>query len=127
MFGWDEGRDSYQQAYESDNKAEFSHELLSGGAGFAAMKVFEDHQRKEGKPVSHQFAKELLAGFAAAEVDKLAETKGADFIDRERAKRDASRNAENLYDQHYGDYDQYDPNQQQPHGQLQDQFQNNNW
>jgi len=29
-----------------------------------------------GKPVSHQFAKELLAGFAGAEVDKLAETKG---------------------------------------------------
>jgi hypothetical protein len=72
-----------------------------------------------GKTVSHAFAKELLAGFAAAEVDRLAETKGADFIDRERAKHDARKNAENLYDQHYGDYDQYDPNQQQPHGHLQ--------
>ena len=57
------------------------------------MKLFEDHQRKEGetailssmnwlltiitgKPVSHAFAKELLAGFAGGEVDKLAETKG---------------------------------------------------
>ena len=28
------------------------------------MKVFEDHQRKEGKAVSHGTAKELLAGFA---------------------------------------------------------------
>ena len=29
-----------------------------------------------GKPVSHQFAKELLAGFAGGEIDKLAETHG---------------------------------------------------
>lgn len=47
-----------------------------------------------GKPVEHAFAKELLAGFAAAEVDKLAETKGEDFVDREKAKREAKRNAE---------------------------------
>jgi hypothetical protein len=33
--------------------------------------------------------KELLAGFAAAEVDKLVETKGLDYIDREKAKRHA--------------------------------------
>ena len=45
------------------------------------MKVFEDHQRKEGKQVSHQFAKELIAGFAGAEADKLAETKGMDLYD----------------------------------------------
>ena len=80
-----------------------------------------------GKPVSHQFAKELLAGFAGGEVDRLCETKGADYIDRERAKRDARQNAEQLYDQHYGDQDQYDPNQQQPHGHLRDQFNDNNW
>lgn len=48
MFGFDEARDNYQQTYQSDNKAEFSHELLAGGASFAAMKFFEDHQRKEG-------------------------------------------------------------------------------
>lgn len=30
-----------------------------------------------GKPVSHAFAKELLAGFAGGEIDKLAETHGA--------------------------------------------------
>lgn len=88
--------------------------------------MFEDHQRKEGssailsvfhttgkdllfqwqetdsilpqsgKTVSHQFAKELLVGFAAAEVDKLAETKGEDFFDRERAKHEAKKNAERM-------------------------------
>jgi hypothetical protein len=78
-----------------------------------------------GKPVSHQFAKELLAGFAGGEVDRLAETKGEDFFDREKAKHQAKQNAEQLYDQHYGQYDEYNPNQQQPHGRMQESFGNN--
>lgn len=64
-----------------------------------------------GKPVSHAFAKELLAGFAGAEVDKLVETKGMDEYDAVRAKRHARDAAENMYDQHYGQDDQYDPYQ----------------
>ncbi|KAF2206819.1 hypothetical protein CERZMDRAFT_115553 [Cercospora zeae-maydis SCOH1-5] len=128
MFGFDEGRDNYQQAYDSDNKAELSHEILAGGASFFAMKKFEDHQRSEGKPVSHAFAKELLGGFAGAEIDRLAETKGADWIDREKAKHQAKKNAEELYDQHYGNnYDQYDPSQQDPPQHLRDHFNDNNW
>lgn len=43
-----------------------------------------------GKPVSHAFAKEAIAGLAGAEVDKLAETKGMDEYDRERAKHSVS-------------------------------------
>jgi len=86
--------------------------MIGGAAAFGAMKMFEDHQRNEGKPVSHQFAKELLAGFAGAEVDKLAETKGEDMWDREEAKRHARKNAEHLYEEHYErgyGADQYDP------------------
>lgn len=67
-----------------------------------------------GKPVSHQFAKELLAGFAGAEVDKLAETKGEDWFDREKAKRHAKEQAEHMYDEHYVNgqgADQYNPNE----------------
>ena len=52
----------------------------------------------------------MLVGFAGAEVDKLAETKGADWVDREEAKRAAKQNVENMYDQQYaGQGDQYDP------------------
>jgi len=64
---------------------------------------------KTGKQVSHQFAKELLVGIAGAEVDKLAETKGMDWVDREKAKHHAKENVQNMYDQHYGNKDQYDP------------------
>jgi len=49
MFGFDDAKDNYNQVYQDDNKAEFSHELLAGGASFMAMKMFEDKQRKEGK------------------------------------------------------------------------------
>jgi hypothetical protein len=106
--------------------------LIGGAAAFGAFKVFEDRQRADGRlrlyihinnviteilihhlitgqPVSHAFAKEVLAGLAGAEVDKLAETKGEDFFDRERSKHEAKKRAENLYDQHYGGQEQYDP------------------
>jgi hypothetical protein len=65
------------------------------------MKLFEDHQRNEGKPVSHAFAKELLMGFVGGEVDKLAETKGEDAWDRHKAKERAQRGAEQMYDEQY--------------------------
>lgn len=76
-----ESHEQYNQVYDNDGQQQdhqgsLGHEVIAGGASFAAFKAFEDHQRKEGKPVSHAFAKELLAGFAGAEVDKLAETKG---------------------------------------------------
>lgn len=46
-------------------------------------------------------AKDLLAGFAGGEADKLVETKGEDFYDREKMRRDAQNNATNYYDQQY--------------------------
>ncbi|CAN6597907.1 hypothetical protein TRVA0_001S05028 [Trichomonascus vanleenenianus] len=113
MFGFE---NDYQQVYEGgeQHESKFSHELVSGAASFAAMKVFEDRQRRDGKPVSHQFAKEALAGIAGAEVDKLFETKGLDFLDRERAKRDAQQLAEQHYDNHYGQQPQWSPDYNSP-------------
>lgn len=69
----------------------------------------------------------MIAGFAGAEADRLAETKGADFVDRERAQHEAKKRAESLYDQHYGQYDQYDPNQQNAPGHLQESFGRENY
>ncbi|KAK3078964.1 hypothetical protein LTS18_006094, partial [Coniosporium uncinatum] len=55
-------------------------------------------------------------------VDKLAETKGEDAWDREKAKHEAKRNAERMYDEHYGEMDQYDPNQRGVPDRLQQQY-----
>jgi hypothetical protein len=73
------------------------------------MHVWEKKQRSEGNTVNHGLAKEFLAAAAGFEVDKLVETKGLDFVDREKAKHHAKKQAEELYDRQYGDLDQYDP------------------
>jgi hypothetical protein len=69
---------------------------------YLALKAYEDHVRQTGEQVSHPMMKEMLAGFAAAEVDKLFETKGLDFLDREEAKRRAVQQAHQIADEKYG-------------------------
>jgi len=91
-FGWGESHEAYQEVNNAPNEAKFSHEALAGAAAFGAFKMFEDKQRDDGKPVNHQFAKEMLVGLAGVEADRLAETKGEDFIDRERTKHSAKKN-----------------------------------
>jgi len=74
---------------EGHHKAQLSHELIAGAASYAAMKAYHNHCEKNGEPVSHAQAKEILAGLSGAFVDRIVETKGLDFIDREKAKRNA--------------------------------------
>ncbi|KAK6356828.1 hypothetical protein TWF718_001168 [Orbilia javanica] len=107
MSNYDDAYDSYKQVH---HEGKLSHELLAGAAGFGAIHEWEKRQRESGEPVNHGFAKELIGGIAAAEVDKLFETKGLDAWDRHKLKQDAEENAKNLYDQQYGDKPQYDPN-----------------
>lgn len=95
-----------------------SHELLAGAAAFAGFHEFEKHQREEGKPVTHEFAKEMLAGFAAGEADKLIETRGEDAWSAHRAREQAKENSQDLYQQYYerdGMPQQYDPDNSRPH------------
>ncbi|KAF8347688.1 putative phosphoglycerate mutase family protein [Amanita rubescens] len=84
------------------HKAELSHELIAGAAAFEATKAYERHCAENGKPASHALAKELMAGFAGAFVDREVETKGLDFIDRERAKREAKKHLNDFGEQDYG-------------------------
>lgn len=51
-----ESQDAHNQVYnqgggydDPNNQAKFSHELVAGGAAFEGFKLYEDHQRKEGK------------------------------------------------------------------------------
>lgn len=41
-----------------------------------AAKAYERHCESEGKPPSHEKAKEIMAGFAGAFIDRMVETKG---------------------------------------------------
>ena len=55
-----ESQDAHNQVYSQgggydnpDHQAKFSHELVAGGAAFEGFKLYEDHQRKEGKHILH--------------------------------------------------------------------------
>ncbi|RUS17722.1 hypothetical protein BC937DRAFT_89567 [Endogone sp. FLAS-F59071] len=103
-------RDKHQKAYEEvkkvevpteEHKATWTHELIGGAAAFEAMKLYEDKMSADGKPDSHALAKEILAGIAGAAVDRLVETKGLDFIDKEKAKKHAQQEANKIYEEQY--------------------------
>ncbi|KAL4062855.1 hypothetical protein V8B97DRAFT_1916096 [Scleroderma yunnanense] len=83
---------AYSDGAQPHHEASTAHELLAGAASYEAMKAWEDHQERNGKPTNHRQAYELLAGVAGAFVDREFETKGLDAIDgisREHAKRRA--------------------------------------
>jgi len=99
-FGNDIDNSDQAQQYNDYNsapphKSSISHELISGAAAFEAAKAWENHKASvDGQRPSHAFAKELMAGAAGAFIDKQVETRGLDFIDKERAKREAAKHWE---------------------------------
>ncbi|CEI98912.1 Putative CipC protein [Source:UniProtKB/TrEMBL;Acc:Q8NKC9] [Rhizopus microsporus] len=81
-----------------EHKGHLSHEVIAGAASFEAVKAYNEHCERNGKPVDHATAKALLAGFAGAALDKLIETKGLDFIDKQKAKHEAESQAKEYYE-----------------------------
>ncbi|OQV21890.1 hypothetical protein BV898_04103 [Hypsibius exemplaris] len=104
LFGHDDAKAAHQQVYNGSNhhKASWTHELIAGAAGFAAMQAYEHHLTSTGETPSYAVMKELLAAFAAAEVMKLIETKGLDAIDAAKAKHLAIKQAHHLAKERYG-------------------------
>ncbi|KAF8630576.1 hypothetical protein AX17_005388 [Amanita inopinata Kibby_2008] len=104
-MGWfsddSEQAQAYDQVTSSPHKAELSHELIAAAASYEAAKAYEEHVAANGKPDSHAKAKEIFAGLAGAFVDRMVETKGLDFVDREKAKYDAHKHAEEYVSEGY--------------------------
>ncbi|KAI8088790.1 uncharacterized protein BX664DRAFT_331383 [Halteromyces radiatus] len=84
-----------------EHKGSLTHEAIAGAAAYQALKAYNEHCEREGKPVEHAKAKQLLAGFAGAALDKLVETKGLDFVDKQKAKRHAEEQLSSHYDSEY--------------------------
>jgi hypothetical protein len=79
--------------------ANVTHEMLAAAAGFEAMRMYEHHREREGASAHHQLAKEMIAGFAAAEVDKHFEQGRFGHLDRDQARAQAQRHALGLFEQ----------------------------
>ncbi|KAJ3547234.1 hypothetical protein NM688_g5421 [Phlebia brevispora] len=104
MTWWGDDSDqaqAYQQVTERPHEAEWSHELIAGAAAYEAAKAYENHRAENGDPDDHSKAKEILAGFTGAFVDREVETRGLDFIDKEKAKYQAQQQVEQEYDNRY--------------------------
>ncbi|KAF8522588.1 hypothetical protein BU17DRAFT_44637 [Hysterangium stoloniferum] len=97
-MGWfsddSEQASAYEEVNNAPHKASLSHELIAGAAAYEAAKAYENHREKNGQPDSHAKAKEIIAGFAGAFIDRVVETKGLDFIDSQKAKRHAEEHVE---------------------------------
>ncbi|KAF9240221.1 hypothetical protein BU15DRAFT_74138 [Melanogaster broomeanus] len=79
-------------------QATLSHELIAGAASFAVChESLRRSPREEWQAASHALAKELLAGFSGAFIDRMVETKGLDAIDKAKAKHHAKEH----HDQHF--------------------------
>ncbi|KAF8896444.1 putative phosphoglycerate mutase family protein [Infundibulicybe gibba] len=105
-MGWFDDDSDQAQAYNevtnAPHQATLSHELIAAAASYEAAKAYEDHVAENGQPDSHAKAKEILAGFTGAFVDRIVETKGLDYVDKEKAKHHGRRQAEQgLSDQGY--------------------------
>ncbi|KAG2237809.1 hypothetical protein INT48_002110, partial [Thamnidium elegans] len=85
----------------STHEGSLSHELIAGAASFEAVRAYNKHCEKEGKPTDHATAKALLAGFAGGMVDKLVETKGLDYLDKQKAKRHAEDQVNEYYEKEH--------------------------
>jgi hypothetical protein len=83
---------------------DITHELLAGAAGFEAMRMYEHHREREGIVEHHELGKELIAGFALAEIDKHFESGRYGHLNREQARVLAQQQAHGMYDQQYSQY-----------------------
>ncbi|KAI9321326.1 hypothetical protein BX666DRAFT_1900932 [Dichotomocladium elegans] len=70
-----------KKVYEEKKKSHFSYELLAGAAAFAAVKMWEHKREEDGQPMDHALVKQLIAGFAAAEITKLIQDHRTDDDD----------------------------------------------
>ncbi|KAJ3815502.1 hypothetical protein F5051DRAFT_369366 [Lentinula edodes] len=85
---------AWDQVNNAPHKAELSHELLAAAASYEAAKAYEKHVADNGEPDSHATRNELLATFAGGFIDRIVETKGLDFIDKEKAQYHAKKQLE---------------------------------
>ncbi|KAE8163261.1 hypothetical protein BDV40DRAFT_299595 [Aspergillus tamarii] len=76
---------AWNEVINAPHKAELPHELIGTAAAYEAGKAYEKHVATNGLPPNHARAKEIVAGFAGAYIERIIETKGLDYIDKQEA------------------------------------------
>ncbi|EIW85878.1 hypothetical protein CONPUDRAFT_148013 [Coniophora puteana RWD-64-598 SS2] len=88
MFGH---KKDHEELTTGKHTGSLGHEMLAGAAAYEASKAYENHCKSKGKPANHAKAVEMASAVAGGFIDKIAETKGMDAMDKEKAKHSASQ------------------------------------
>ncbi|KAF5340512.1 hypothetical protein D9757_012255 [Collybiopsis confluens] len=89
----DDKAQAWNEVKNAPHKAQLSHELIAAAASYEAAKAYEKHVAANGQPDNHAKAKELLAAFSGAFIDRIVETKGLDAVDKAKAHHQAKEHA----------------------------------
>ncbi|KAG8893541.1 hypothetical protein FRB99_001880 [Tulasnella sp. 403] len=65
------------------------------------MEGWEHHKAKNGDPSEHPHAKAAGVALIGAFVDRMVETKGLDFLDKQKAKKEAEKRFEGQLQSNY--------------------------
>ncbi|KAI7868431.1 hypothetical protein BDF14DRAFT_1742413 [Spinellus fusiger] len=90
----------HEEVYSDKNlsKSTLTHKTVGGAAAYDAVKEYGRHCHIRGKPAELPEAKQLLTNFSASAVDKIFETKGLDYLDKQKAKQSAEDQVLDFYE-----------------------------
>ncbi|KAI8088794.1 uncharacterized protein BX664DRAFT_331392 [Halteromyces radiatus] len=94
----------HHEEFENSHHGSVTYVLLGDAAAYEAAKAYEERGGRRGPEYDRAMAKKVLADLAAANVDRLVETKGLHHIDKAKAKRHAEELISDKCDQYYGLY-----------------------
>lgn len=66
---------------------------------YEAVKAYNEHCEKEGKPAEHAKAKQIMSGLAGAALTRLIETKGLDYLDKVKAEKELEKHSHAYVDE----------------------------
>jgi len=104
MAGFTEDSEQAQayQNYKRESSKRLSHELVGKAAAYQANLALNEHVKHRGLPDSPQKAQQMMTKIASAFVDSEVEVKGLTSVDKQRAKRQAQQDINQLTAMDFG-------------------------
>ncbi|KAJ8660056.1 hypothetical protein O0I10_004284 [Lichtheimia ornata] len=96
---FDHFQSQHEEVHKEGHEGHHAHEAIAGAATYEAIKAYQEHCEKEGKPTDHATAKKVMGGLAAAALTRLIETKGLDYIDKVKAEKEVEKHGHAYIDE----------------------------
>ncbi|KAG8875986.1 hypothetical protein FRB97_004536 [Tulasnella sp. 331] len=87
-------KNAHDEVEKAPHKAKLSHQLIAGAAAFEAARAYEHHEASNGTKVRFALIKSVVAAAIGAYIDRIVESKGLDWLDKEKAKKEAMARVE---------------------------------